>query len=229
MPENEGGVMRVLLVEDDTMLGEGVQIGLRQLGFAVDWVQDGVAANRALQSERFAAVVLDIGLPGMDGLSLLRALRERRDLTPVLLLTARDQGGDRVRGLDAGADDYVVKPFDLDELGARLRALVRRSGGQADNLLRWRDVVLDRASRSVSRAGEEVILTTREFDLLELLMQNAGRVLTRRSLEEQLYTWGEQVESNALEVHVHHLRRKLGGELIKTVRGVGYALGAEGA
>lgn len=229
MPENEGGVMRVLLVEDDTMLGEGVQIGLRQLGFAVDWVQDGVAANRALQSERFAAVVLDIGLPGMDGLSLLRALRERRDLTPVLLLTARDQGGDRVRGLDAGADDYVVKPFDLDELGARLRALVRRSGGQADNLLRWRDVVLDRASRSVSRAGEEVILTTREFDLLELLMQNAGRVLTRRSLEEQLYTWGEQVESNALEVHVHHLRRKLGSELIKTVRGVGYALGAEGA
>lgn len=221
--------MRVLLVEDDTMLGEGVQIGLRQLGFAVDWVQDGVAANRALQSERFAAVVLDIGLPGMDGLSLLRALRERRDLTPVLILTARDQGGDRVRGLDAGADDYVVKPFDLDELGARLRALVRRSGGQADNLLRWRDVVLDRASRSVSRAGEEVILTTREFDLLELLMQNAGRVLTRRSLEEQLYTWGEQVESNALEVHVHHLRRKLGGELIKTVRGVGYALGAEGA
>ncbi|MEQ1591164.1 MAG: response regulator [Thiobacillaceae bacterium] len=218
--------MRILLVEDDRMLGDGVQAGLTQAGFAVDWLRDGEAAVAALSTESFAAVVLDLGLPKRDGLSVLQWLRERHDATPVLILTARDQLQDRVRGLDLGADDYVLKPFDLDEIAARLRALVRRAHGRPEPVLSLGEVELNPAARTVTRGGQPVELTPREFDLLHLLLQNAERVLTRRTLEEQLYTWNEAVDSNALEVHIHHLRKKLGNELIRTVRGVGYIASA---
>jgi len=218
--------MRILLVEDDRMLGDGVQAGLTQAGFAVDWLRDGEAAVAALSTESFAAVVLDLGLPKRDGLSVLQWLRERHDATPVLILTARDQLQDRVRGLDLGADDYVLKPFDLDEIAARLRALVRRAHGRPEPVLSLGEVELNPAARTVTRGGQPIELTPREFDLLHLLLQNAGRVLARRTLEEQLYTWNEAVDSNALEVHIHHLRKKLGNELIRTVRGVGYIASA---
>ena len=214
--------MRILLVEDDRLLGDGVRVGLTGAGFTVDWVRDGDAALAALASESFAAVLLDLGLPKRDGLSVLACLRSAGNPVPVLVLTARDQVADKIRGLDLGADDYVIKPFDLDELAARLRALVRRSQGRADASLRHGDLVLDPAGRTVKLKGESVTLTAKEFDLLRMLLDAAGRVLTRRVLEEQLYAWGEAVESNALEVHIHHLRRKLGSELIRTVRGVGY-------
>lgn len=214
--------MRILLVEDDRLLGDGLQAGLKQAGYAVDWLRDGEAAMAALSTESFAAVVLDLGLPKCDGLSVLQWLRGRHDATPVLILTARDQPGDKVRGLDLGADDYVLKPFDLDEVAARLRALVRRAHGRPEPLLTLGEIELNPAARTVMRAGQAVELTAREFDLLHLLLQNADRVLTRRSLEEQLYTWNDAVDSNALEVHIHHLRRKLGNELIRTMRGVGY-------
>ncbi|OZA11422.1 MAG: DNA-binding response regulator, partial [Hydrogenophilales bacterium 17-62-8] len=209
--------MRILLVEDDRMLGDGLQAGLTQAGYAVDWLRDGEAAVAALSTERFAAVVLDLGLPKRDGLSVLQWLRARHDATPVLILTARDQLEDKVRGLDLGADDYVLKPFDLDEIAARLRALVRRAHGRPEPLLSLGEVELDPAARSVTCAGLPVELTPREFDLLQLLLENSGRVLTRRALEEQLYTWNDAVDSNALEVHIHHLRKKLGNELIRTV------------
>mgnify|MGYP001176999262 FL=1 len=214
--------MRILLVEDDRLLGDGVKAGLAGAGFAVDWVRDGEAALAALAAESFTAIVLDLGLPRRDGLSVLSALRGAGNPVPVLVLTARDQVVDKVRCLDLGADDYVVKPFDLDELAARLRALVRRSQGRADASLRHGDLVLDPAARSATLKGVPVALTGREFDLLRMLLDAAGRVLTRRMLDEQLYAWGEAVGSNALEVHIHHLRRKLGSELIRTVRGVGY-------
>jgi two-component system OmpR family response regulator/two-component system response regulator QseB len=218
--------MRILLVEDDRLLGDGLQAGLTQAGYAVDWLRDGEAAVAALSTETFAAVVLDLGLPKRDGLSVLQWLRGRHDATPVLILTARDQLEDRVRGLDLGADDYVLKPFDLDEVAARLRALVRRAHGRPEPVLTMGEIALNPAARTVTRSGQTVDLTPREFDLLHLLLQNADRVLTRRALEEQLYTWNEAVDSNALEVHIHHLRRKLGSELIRTVRGVGYTASA---
>jgi two-component system OmpR family response regulator/two-component system response regulator QseB len=214
--------MRILLVEDDRMLGDGLQAGLTQAGYAVDWLRDGEAAVAALGAESFAAVVLDLGLPKRDGLSVLQWLRGRHDATPVLILTARDQLEDKVRGLDLGADDYVLKPFDLDEISARLRALVRRAHGRPEPVLSLGNIELNPAARTVTRAGEAVELTAREFDLLHVLLENADRVLTRRMLEEQLYTWNDAVDSNALEVHIHHLRRKLGNDLIRTVRGVGY-------
>ena len=214
--------MRILLVEDDRLLGDGLQAGLTQAGYAVDWLRDGEAAVAALSTETFAAVVLDLGLPKRDGLSVLKWLRGRHDATPVLILTARDQLEDKVRGLDLGADDYVLKPFDLDEIAARLRSLVRRAHGRPEPMLTLGGIELNPAARTVTRAGLAVELTPREFDLLHLLLQNTDRVLTRRALEEQLYTWNEAVDSNALEVHIHHLRRKLGNELIRTVRGVGY-------
>ena len=218
--------MRILLVEDDRLLGDGLKVGLTQAGYAVDWLRDGEAAVAALSTETLAAVVLDLGLPKRDGLSVLQWLRGRHDATPVLILTARDQLEDKVRGLDLGADDYVLKPFDLDEIAARLRALVRRAHGRPEPLLTLGEIELNPASRSVTRAGVTVELTPREFDLLHLLLQNAERVLTRRVLEEQLYTWNDAVDSNALEVHIHHLRKKLGNEMIRTVRGVGYMASA---
>lgn len=216
--------MRILLAEDDTMLGDGLRAGLRQLGFLVDWVRDGVAAERELAAGGYAAAVLDLGLPLKDGLEVLQTLRERKIATPVLVLTARDAVPDRVRGLDLGADDYVVKPVDLLELGARLRSLVRRSHGQMSESLRCGAVLLEPASRQVSLNGEPVPLSMREFDLLHVLFLNAGRVLSREQLEQQLYSWGYEVDSNAIEVHIHHLRRKLLPDLIQTVRGVGYTV-----
>jgi DNA-binding response OmpR family regulator len=214
--------MRILLVEDDPMLGDGLQAGLRQLGFQVDWVRDGEAAERELMRGLYAAAVLDLGLPRKEGLDVLQALRERRITTPVLVLTARDGVPDRIRGLDVGADDYVVKPADLHELAARLRALARRANGQMQDHLRCNGVVLEPAARQASLNGEAVTLSAREFDLLHALMRYAGRVMTREQLEAQLYSWGHEVESNAIEVHIHHLRRKLQPGLIQTVRGVGY-------
>ena len=215
--------MRILLAEDDPLLGDGLRAGLRQLGFQVDWVRDGEATERELASEAYAAAVLDLGLPRKDGLDVLRALRARGVGTPVLVLTARDTVPERIQGLDLGADDYVVKPVDLHELGARLRSLIRRAHGQPRELLRCGGVALDPATRQVSLDGQAVTLSTREFDLLHALLLAAGRVLTREQLEQQLYSWGHEVESNAIEVHIHHLRRKLRPELIQTVRGVGYA------
>ncbi|WP_076999749.1 winged helix-turn-helix domain-containing protein [Variovorax sp. KK3] len=216
--------MRILLAEDDHLLGDGLRAGLQQLGFQVDWVRDGRAAEHELLAHPYAAAVLDLSLPVKDGLDVLAAMRQARVLLPVLVLTARDAVSDRVRGLDLGADDYVVKPVDLQELAARLRALVRRSHGQPQECLAAHDVVLDPAARAVHKAGAPVTLSIREFDLLHTLMLNAGRVLSREQLEQQLYSWGREVESNTIEVHVHRLRRKLGNALIQTVRGVGYVL-----
>ena len=216
--------MRILLAEDDPMLGDGLRAGLRQLGFQVDWVRDGMAAERELISGGYTAAVLDLGLPLKDGLDVLQALRARKNTTPVLELTARDAVPDRVRGLDLGADDYVAKPVDLHELAARLRSLVRRAHGQVQDILRCGAVQLDPSARLVKLDGESVMLSTREFDLLHALMLNAGRVMSREQLEQQLYSWGYEVESNAIEVHIHHLRRKLRADIIQTVRGVGYTL-----
>jgi DNA-binding response OmpR family regulator len=216
--------MRILLAEDDPMLGDGLRAGLRQLGFQVDWVRDGLAAERELRSGDYAAAVLDLGLPLKDGLDVLQSLRARKISTPVLVLTARDAVPDRILGLDLGADDYVVKPVDLHELGARLRSLVRRAHGQMQDVLQCGAVSLEPAARRVSLQGETVALSTREFDLLHVLMLNADRVLSREQLEQQLYSWGYEVDSNAIEVHIHHLRRKLYPALIQTVRGIGYTV-----
>jgi two-component system OmpR family response regulator/two-component system response regulator QseB len=216
--------MRILLAEDDPILGDGLRAGLRQLGFQVDWVRDGVAAERELASGDYTAAVLDLGLPQKDGLDVLQALRARKIATPVLVLTARDAVPDRIRGLDLGADDYVVKPVDLHELGARLRSLVRRAHGQMQDTLQCGAVLLEPAARRVSLKGEVVALSTREFDLLHVLMLNADRVMSREQLEQQLYSWGYEVDSNAIEVHIHHLRRKLHPDVIQTVRGVGYTV-----
>jgi two-component system OmpR family response regulator/two-component system response regulator QseB len=216
--------MHILLAEDDPLLGDGLRAGLRQLGFQVDWVQSGDAAERELRAQTYAAAVLDLGLPRRDGMDVLATVRAAGLAIPVLVLTARDAVPDRIRGLDAGADDYVVKPVDLHELAARLRALVRRAHGQPRDRLMAGDVELDPAARTVRRAGTPVALSTREFDLLHALMLNANRVMTREQLEQHLYSWGQEVESNTVEVHVHNLRRKLGSALIQTVRGVGYVL-----
>jgi DNA-binding response OmpR family regulator len=217
---------RILLVEDDTPLGEGVKAGLEDAGHAVDWVRDGRHGREALATGEFTAVVLDLGLPRLDGLALLRELRARGDATPVLILTARDTVGDRVNGLDAGADDYLIKPFALDELKARVRSLARRSTGRASNRLAHRGVEIEVAARRVTCRGRPVQLSPREFAVLEALLAHPGRTLTRAQLEERLYPWGHEVESNAIEVHVHHLRAKLYPELIRTVRSVGYVIDA---
>jgi two-component system OmpR family response regulator/two-component system response regulator QseB len=216
--------MRILLAEDDPLLGDGLRAGLRQAGFQVDWVRTGDAAERELRAEPYEAAVLDLGLPLKDGMDVLAAVRQAGIKLPVLVLTARDAVSQRVRGLDLGADDYVIKPVDLGELAARLRALIRRAHGEPQERLRAADVELDASARLVRKAGEPVTLSTREFDLLHALMLNAGRVLSREQLERHLYPWGQEVDSNAVEVHVHHLRRKLGQDLIQTVRGVGYVL-----
>lgn len=216
--------MRVLLAEDDAMLGDGLRAGLRQLGFQVDWVRDGLAAERELSGGEYSAAVLDLGLPHKDGLEVLVSLRARGVGTPVLVLTARDTVAHRIRGLDLGADDYVIKPVDLHELAARLRSLIRRAHGQPRDALCCGTVRLDPAARQVSLSGQAIALSTREFDLLHVLLLNMGRVLTREQLEQKLYSWGYEVDSNAVEVHIHHLRRKLYPELVQTVRGVGYTV-----
>lgn len=221
--------MRVLVVEDDALLGDAIQAGLKQSGYAVDWMKDGVSAEQALATEPYAAVVLDLGLPRLSGLELLRRLRSRNDQinnkhAPVLILTAMDTVDDRIKGLDAGADDYLVKPFDMGELAARLRALVRRASGKTEPLLQVAGVKLDPAAHRVLYRNKPVELSAREFALLHALMLNAGKVLSRARLEEQLYAWGDEIESNAVEVHIHHLRRKLFPELVETIRGVGYLI-----
>lgn len=216
--------MRILLVEDDTLLGDALQVGLRGAGFVVDWVTDGVAAETALAGEEFAAVVLDLGLPRLAGLELLRRLRGRSNRTPVVVLTARDAVEDRVRGLDLGADDYVAKPVSLAELAARLRAVTRRAMGVASGVLTLGSLSIDPAARTVVFRGAPVDLQVREFALLYALASRAGRVLTRSQLEARLYEWDRGLDSNAIDVYVHHLRRKLSPELIRTVRGVGYVI-----
>ena len=216
--------MRILLVEDDALLGDALQVGLRGAGFVVDWVTDGVAAETALAGEEFAAVVLDLGLPRLSGLDLLRRLRDRGNRTPVVVLTARDAIEDRVRGLDFGADDYVAKPVSLAELAARLRAVTRRAMGVASGVLTVGALSIDPAVRATVYRGVPVDLQAREFALLYALASRAGRVLTRSQLEAQLYEWDRGLDSNAIDVYVHHLRRKLSPELIRTVRGVGYVI-----
>jgi two-component system OmpR family response regulator/two-component system response regulator QseB len=216
--------MRILLAEDDAMLGDGLRAGLRQQGFQVDWVRDGLAAEREISTGDYQAAVLDLGLPLKDGMDVLQAIRCKKIATPVLVLTARDAVPDRIKGLDLGADDYVLKPVDLYELGARLRSLVRRAHGQIQELLTCDAVQMNPASREVTFEGQLVTLSTREYDLLHALMLAVGRIMSREQLEQQLYSWGHEVESNAIEVHIHHLRKKLKPELIQTVRGIGYTL-----
>lgn len=216
--------MRILLAEDDALLGDGLKAGLIQRGFQVDWVRDGVAAEREWLSDQHQAVVLDLGLPRRDGLEVLRSVRSQRNATPVLVLTARDAVAQRVEGLNLGADDYVVKPVDLDELAARLHALVRRAHGQVQTTLQVRDLSITPDARQVERQGVTIALSPREFDVLHALTLNAGRVLSRTQLEQHLYSWCHEVDSNAIEVHIHHLRKKLGPGLIETVRGVGYII-----
>ncbi len=214
--------MRLLWVEDDPMIGRAVRQGLGDAGFTVDWVTDGRAAELAIGNGVYDLVLLDLGLPGKDGMAVLRELRERRDPLPVLIVSARDALADRIEGLNAGADDYVLKPFDLDELVARVRALLRRHAGGAMPLLECGDLTLDAVRREVRRAGREIALSAREFALLEALMQRPGAVLSREQLEDAVYGWGAEVGSNAVEVHLHNLRRKVGPEMIRNVRGVGY-------
>ncbi|MBS0325240.1 MAG: response regulator [Proteobacteria bacterium] len=216
--------MRILLVEDDPILGNGIEVGLKQAGFAVDWAQDGRSAQLALETTAYELVVLDLGLPRVTGMDLLRQLRTRGSDVPVLVLTARDTVRDRVAGLDAGADDYLVKPFDLAELVARIRALSRRAHGRSVDAIRYRDLVLVPDSLTVTRGAETITLSGRECAILTDLLEHRGTALSRARLEESLYGWNEEVESNAVEVHIHNLRRKLGNELIKTIRGVGYLI-----
>ncbi|HYR05079.1 MAG TPA: response regulator transcription factor [Gallionella sp.] len=216
--------MRVLVVEDDALLGDAIQAGLKQSGYAVDWMKDGMSAEQALATEPYAVVVLDLGLPRLSGLEVLRRLRRRNAPTPVLILTAMDTVDDRIKGLDAGADDYLVKPFDMGELVARLRALIRRASGETGPLLKVAGVRLDSAAHRVLYRDKPIELSAKEFAVLHALMLNVGKVLSRTRLEEQLYAWGEEIESNAVEVYVHHLRRKLFPELIETIRGVGYLI-----
>jgi len=223
--------MRLLLVEDDRMIGESLRAALKLEGHAVDWVRDVAAALATLASERFDLVLLDLGLPpgrqgaggeAGDGLAVLADLRARQDQTPVIVLTARDGPGDRVQGLDSGADDYLVKPFEFDELNARIRAVLRRRGGSAQPLLRHAGVTLDPATRQVTRDGQPVLLSAREFAVLAALMARPGALLSRAQLEDRLYGWGEEIESNAVSVYIHQLRRKLGADFIGNMRGVGY-------
>jgi len=216
--------MRVLLVEDDELLGDGIRTGLKHYGHTVDWVKDGKAASDALANakESFDIIVLDIGLPKMSGLEVLRGVRDRNIHTPVVILTARDSVDDRVKGLDAGADDYLAKPFDLDELCARMRALQRRSKARSTPVITYGDITLDPASHVVRKGEEQIMVSRREFVLLQKLLENAGRVISRESLNQSLYGWGENIDSNALEVHIHNIRKRFGNEIIRTIRGVGY-------
>jgi two-component system response regulator QseB len=214
--------MRLLLVEDDAMIAEAIREGLRREGFTVDWVHDGESASHVLRTEAFDLLLLDLGLPRKGGLEVLTAARAHGQELPVLIITARDAVSDRVQGLDAGADDYLVKPFDLDELAARIRALLRRKSGRTAPAIEHRGVILNPARHSVTRDGREVALSPKEFALLQLLMERPGTILSRARIEERLYGWGEEVESNAVEVHIHGLRRKLGPDYILNVRGVGY-------
>ncbi|QXL83404.1 response regulator transcription factor [Comamonas sp. NLF-1-9] len=214
--------MRLLLVEDDEMIGDAVAEQLRAQDYALDWVRDGRAADAALAAQNYDLVLLDLGLPGRDGLAVLRTLRARRDRTPVLIATARDGVAQRIEGLDAGADDYVLKPYDLDELLARIRALLRRAAGRAEPVYEHKGVAINPATREVTVQGRPVLLSAREWAVLEPLIARPGMVLSRQQLEDKLYGWGEEIGSNAVEVFIHGLRKKLGAALVLNVRGVGY-------
>ena len=219
--------MRLLLVEDDPMIGASVQRGLKQDGYTVDWVRDGASAELALANGVHEVILLDLGLPRKNGLDLLASLRRKGVATPVLVITARDSVADRVKGLDAGADDYLVKPFDLDELSARIRALLRRREGRSSPMIEIGPLALDPAAHAVTLNGTPVALSKREFSVLHALMKQPGVPLSRPQIEESLYGWDEEIESNAVEVHIHSLRRKLGSERIRNVRGVGYMVPSE--
>ncbi len=218
--------MRLLLVEDDPMIGEGLREQLRRLGYTIDWVRDGEAALLAARAESFDLILLDLGLPRRDGLAVLRELRALRNDTPVLVITARDAVTDRVAGLDSGADDYLVKPFDPAEVAARVRALLRRRAGRADNVIEAGELRMNLDTHQVVLAGRDVALSAREFAVLHALLERPGAILSRMQLEQRLYGWGEEIESNALDVHLHGLRRKLGAGLIQNVRGVGWRVPA---
>ena len=219
--------MRILLVEDDALLGDGIQKSLGHLGFTVDWMRNGRQGENALSGEEYAAVVLDLGLPQQDGLTLLQSVRNKGIRTPVLILTARDGKLDKLKGFNLGADDYVIKPIDMEELAARLRALIRRSTGHASPRIHLGDVEIDPESRQAWYAGKPVELSAKEFAVLEMLLQNAGRVLTRTQLEQSIYGWGDSADSNTIEVFIHHLRKKLGSDFIQTLRGIGYTVGRQ--
>lgn len=214
--------MRLLLIEDDELLGDAVKTGLMQFGYIVDWLKDGEAARSALKTECFELILLDLGLPKLSGIALLQSIRQGGNKTPVIILTARESVESRVKGLDCGADDYIIKPFDLNELSARIRALVRRSQGRADTTFHYRNVTLDPAAHSVMVDDEVINVPRREFSLLQKLLENAGQVLSRDQLMQSIYSWDEDVDSNALEVHIHNLRKKLNANYIRTIRGVGY-------
>ncbi len=220
--------MRILLVEDDALLGDGIHAGLRLADYAVDWVKDGESARLALLDHPYDACVLDLGLPKRDGLSVLKDLRGRGSQLPVLILTARDTSADKVSGLDAGADDYLTKPFDLPELMARLRAIIRRASGGASPMLEHGGVVLDPAAKRVTHKGKAVLLSAREYALLHDMLRHKNEIRSRAQLEDSLYAWGEETGSNTVEVYVHHLRKKFGSAFIQTIRGLGYQLGEEG-
>ena len=217
-------LVRLLLVEDDPLLGEGVKIALTREGYTVDWLRDGQQALRALATEEFNLVILDLGLPGLDGIEVLTATREKGITTPILILTARDAMPDRVAGLDHGGDDYLTKPFDIEELSARLRSLLRRSQGRSQPLLIHGDIQINPAAQLLSKAGQIIDLSQKEFIIIRYLMEHKGCPISRSRLEDQLYGWDREIESNALEVHVHNLRKKLGSDVIKTIRGMGYKL-----
>ncbi|MBT3068161.1 response regulator [Rhodoferax sp. U11-2br] len=216
--------MRLLLVEDDVMIGEAVLDLLRAEGYAVDWVKDGAHADEVLREHGYDLLLLDLGLPKLDGLTVLEHLRARKDRVPVLIATARDALNQRVAGLDKGADDYIIKPYEFDELLARIRALLRRAAGRAEPVYEHLGVSIDPATREVWVRGQAVSLSAREWSVLELLLARPGMVLSRKQLEDKLYSWRDEVSSNAVEVYIHGLRKKLGAELIQNVRGVGYMM-----
>lgn len=216
--------MRILLIEDDPLIGDGLKIGLEKLGFSVDWFTDGAEGEEALLQTPYAAVVLDLGLPKKDGLEILQDWRRQNKNEPVLILTARGDVDQRIAGLNSGADDYLGKPFALKEVQARLNALIRRSGGQAAAVIKYKDIEFNPQTRKVLQKGKEIVLAPKELALLELLLLNKNRVLSKEVIENKIYSWDEEVSSNAVEVHIHHLRKKLGKDVVKTVNKIGYIL-----
>lgn len=219
--------MRILVVEDDELLGSGLQTGLSHFGYAVDWVKDGEEALRYIKASEYALIVLDLGLPLKSGVEVLNTMRQENNTTSVLVLTARDAIDDKIAGLDAGADDYMIKPFDIDELAARIRALTRRQTGRSTTLLKHGNIELDPAAHTVHLNSTLIVTPGKEYSILETLLENTGKVVSKERLIEQLYTWDDELESNAIEVHIHHLRKKFGKSLIRTVRGVGYVIDKE--
>lgn len=216
--------MRILLIEDDEILGDGIVAGLKEFSYTIDWLKVGNNVDAVISSTEYDAIILDLNLPGISGFAILANIRNTGNNTPVLILTARDTLEDKVKGLDLGADDYMIKPFDLDELAARLRALIRRDHGRTHPILKFNNIEMDVAGHNVSLNKNNIELSAREFSLLQLLLENSGKVLSKRKIEDNIYAWGEEIESNSVEVHIHNLRKKIGADIIKTVRGVGYVI-----